>query len=435
MDQFCAVLLSISINYLALINLVSVKFNTKEKISILIITDLISYLVYCLSQSLLAITATIVMIFFMYKKTKKIMTSIGMSILANIIVAIADIIVYFLKVLFSSTGSYIDKSNISYFFMCVIIAIITFIISKLLGALINKRIHMSIEDIKGKSAVLMIFSLILTFVIIFSNIIIGKHKGFTNESVRKNFVLFTMCFVFLMIILFVLISNIRKEIRFESAKQEIKNLQEYTSNLETLYNDMRVFRHDYINILSSMVGYIENKDMEGLEKHFNKNIIPLSEGMKSNNFKIGLLQNIKIPEIKGIISSKVIRAQEVGIDVSIEVMEPIEKISMDIIDLSRAVGILLDNAVEAAQKCDKPYIKLGIICKEKSVIIVILNSIPEDTPPIYKIYKKGFSTKGENRGLGLNNLKEIIRKYNYITLDTVIKNCEFVQSVEISNKY
>lgn len=197
---------------------------------------------------------------------------------------------------------------------------------------------------------------------------------------------------------------------------------------------MRVFRHDYINILSSMVGYIEDKDMVGLEKHFNNNIMPLSEGMKSNNFKIGLLQNIKVPEIKGIIASKVIRAQEVGIDVTIEVMEPVETISMDIIDLSRSVGILLDNAIEAAQKCDKPYIKFALINKEKSIVMIIINGTPEDTPPIYKIYKKGFSTKGENRGLGLYNLKEIIGKYNSVFLDTAINNGDFTQSLEIKNK-
>ena len=86
-----------------------------------------------------------------------------------------------------------------------------------------------------------------------------------------------------------------------------------------LYNDMRGFRHDYINILASMADYLENEDMQGLKQHFNKNIMPLGEGMKSNNFKIGLLQNLHLPEIKGIMASKVIRAQECGIDVSIEV--------------------------------------------------------------------------------------------------------------------
>ncbi|WP_152422076.1 GHKL domain-containing protein, partial [Clostridium butyricum] len=33
---------------------------------------------------------------------------------------------------------------------------------------------------------------------------------------------------------------------------------------------------------------------------------------------------------------------------------------MDIIDLSRIVGILLDNAVEGAVECDKPSLKVGI---------------------------------------------------------------------------
>ena len=178
------------------------------------------------------------------------------------------------------------------------------------------------------------------------------------------------------------------------------------------------------------MGYIENKDMDGLERYFNKRILCLSEGIEANNLKIGNLKNIKVTEIKGILSSKLIRAQELEIDTFIDIVEPIEKINMDIIDLSRIVGILLDNAVEGAVECDKPSLKVGIINKENSILIVIINSV-KDKIPIYKIYEKGFSTKGENRGLGLYSLKEITNKYNNVFLDTVLENNEFKQLLQI----
>ncbi|ALS16163.1 GHKL domain-containing protein [Clostridium butyricum] len=65
------------------------------------------------------------------------------------------------------------------------------------------------------------------------------------------------------------------------------------------------------------------------------------------------------------------------IDTFIDIVEPIEKINMDIIDLSRIVGILLDNAVEGAVECDKPSLKVGIINKENSILIVIINSVKD----------------------------------------------------------
>ena len=103
---------------------------------------------------------------------------------------------------------------------------------------------------------------------------------------------------------------------------------------------------------------------------------------------------------------------------------------MNIIDLSRVVGILLDNAIEGAKATERPYIKLALINKENSVSMILVNSTTKDTPPIHVIYKKGFSTKGNNRGLGLNNLKEIIGKYNNVSLDTIIEANEFTQVIE-----
>lgn len=75
--------------------------------------------------------------------------------------------------------------------------------------------------------------------------------------------------------------------------------------------------------------------------------------------------------------------------------------------------------------------KIAFINKKKSNIIVIINSCPEDTPPIYKLFEKGFSTKGENRGLGLNNMREIIGSYDNVCLDTLIENGEFIQNIEV----
>lgn len=430
--EYFSLFLSAFIIWLAVLNLISFKATGKEKLSLLLVISVVCCGTYFISESLAILGGTMVIIPCLYIKTKKIIQSVVVTILADISFFISDIIVYYFKIIFTHTNI-INKNSLSYLIMYLCGLIITFIISKIIGLILNKKFNISTLNLKGKSALLIILSLVVTFAIFLFNVIWGQNNGFTDESVKFNLILFSIYFLLLLFIMSVLISSIRKEMQFENTKNEFKNLSEYTKNLETLYNDMRVFRHDYINILSSMVGYIESKDMEGLEHHFNKNILPLSEGMKSNNFKIGLLQNIKIPEIKGILASKVIRAQEMGVDVSIEVMEPIIKMSMDIIDLSRSVGILLDNAIEAALKCDKPFIKLALINKENSVLMIIVNGTPKDTPPIHKIYERGFSTKGENRGLGLYNLKQILGKYNTIFLDTVIENGEFSQALEVKN--
>lgn len=208
----------------------------------------------------------------------------------------------------------------------------------------------------------------------------------------------TVFYIVLMFgILGILVFTINKENKLKNQQIQYKNLEEYTAKLEELYTDMRKFRHDYINILASMWGFIDEGNMDGLKDYFINKIQPLNVKINSNNYKLGLLKNINIPEIKGLVSSKVIKAQELGIDVFIDIMEPIDKIEVDIIEMVRSLGIILDNAIEASISSKEKIMAIGFIKKNNSVIIVVSNSFSGDIPPIHKLYKLGFSTKGENR--------------------------------------
>ncbi len=125
-------------------------------------------------------------------------------------------------------------------------------------------------------------------------------------------------------------------------------LQEYTNQIETMYSSLRSFKHDYSNIMLSMSGYIEANDMDGLKKFFDKEILPLSKNITKNTAHINQLMNINATELKSIISSKLLYAIELNIAVSVEVTDNIPNIPMDTLDLSRIIGIFLDNAIEAS---------------------------------------------------------------------------------------
>ena len=94
----------------------------------------------------------------------------------------------------------------------------------------------------------------------------------------------------------------------------------------------------------------------------------------------------------------------------------------------------MDNAIEAALSSEEKRISLGLIKKNQSVMIIVSNSFFGNISSISMLFKQGFSTKGENRGLGLSNLKEIIDKYKNVTLDTFIKNELFFQEITIKNR-
>lgn len=198
---------------------------------------------------------------------------------------------------------------------------------------------------------------------------------------------------------------------------------------------MRKFRHDYINILATLSEYIREEDMDGLSKYFDENIAHLHDDMKLNTIKINGLQNLHVREIKGLLTTKIIQSQEQNINISVEVTEQIDHINMNVVELSRCIGIIMDNAIEASEFVDAPTIQIAFIKNEKSVLLVFMNKCSKDTPKVHKLFEDQFSTKGRKRGIGLTTLKEVTEKTENVFLDTYINDQFFIQKLEILNDH
>lgn len=105
---------------------------------------------------------------------------------------------------------------------------------------------------------------------------------------------------------------------------------------------------------------------------------------------------------------------------------------MDIIDLSRIVGILIDNAIEASIDSSNPFVNLAIIkTDQNSTLIIIENSFKDSALDINKLYNKRYSTKKGHRGYGLENIIEILNSYSNVLLNTSIEKDIFIQEIEI----
>jgi len=423
-----------SFNYAANNNGI-VNFEKKKFVRNFVAMEVILVLIASANSSLGLPIMVIMNFLFLYMDNKKIFINIMNCVFATIILFISDAVIGSIAIPIISEEFYkaIEASRFRLLIHLGMLLIVI-IITKFVKLLIKKlKINPDNIRIKNKMTIIMIINIFIITITYYLNAMIAKKSMAENTTMLIYVALMIVYLISMSVITFVVANNMKKEMQYENRKIELENLKEYNSNLEAMYNDMRGFRHDYTNILTAMSGYIEEKNIEGLEEFFYKKIVPLNSEMNRKNNRIGLLQNIHITEIKGLIASKVIRAQELGIDVLVDIVEPVDKIDMDIIDLSRTIGILLDNAIEAAIECEKSWIKLTFIQKENFVLLVFINSCVERTPQIYRIFEKGFSTKGDNRGLGLYNLKEIVNKYHTISLDTKADKGEFTQVLQISN--
>lgn len=395
------------------------------------IIGVVYIIIVSISNNIAPLSLYIVPILFMYLKTKKLRASFISHTLTCLIVIFVDGIVSNLLILL--LGNEFIRTPVGTIFVFCVLILASLYVSKFIFYISNKYKGSILNNYKSNYSIIIYLLLAIIFIMLFITVNYNRTKDIILLT-KSNSTLFIICGTILVLILYVLFIVARKEAQFNYKERELENLKEYTENLEKIYTDMRKFRHDYINIISSISGFIEDRDIDGLAEHFDKNIYPLNNKMNSNNYRLGLLKNIERPEIKGLISSKIIHAQELGIEVGIDIVDPIENIRMDIIDFTRCVGIIMDNAVEAAIESENKILNIAFINKNKSIIVVVENTFPSELPPIYKMFNYGFSTKGSNRGIGLSNLREITNKYKNVSLETIVKEDKFIQNLTICNE-
>ena len=83
---------------------------------------------------------------------------------------------------------------------------------------------------------------------------------------------------------------------------------------------------------------------------------------------------------------------------------------MDIWDLVRCLGILLDNALEAALETEEPWVEILLLQEERTFSLRISNPWTGKIDHA-EFWKEGWSTKGPDRGMGLFSYQKILQKY------------------------
>ncbi|MGL6184535.1 MAG: sensor histidine kinase [Clostridium chrysemydis] len=312
---------------------------------------------------------------------------------------------------------------ISYILLGVIVVFLSVLIFKIVD----------LTDIDYLDNGIYINSIIIIFLVFCSIVyynIYFLNAGWVSDT-QKTSVIIILISLIVILALIVATKGFYNDRELRKRNEELRDLQNYIADTEEAYLEMRKFKHDYTNIISSLAGYIFEDDNDGLKKYFKKNIMPLTESFENKRLKITSIKRIVIPEIKGIFLIKSIHAQEKGIEVSVEVDENIDYIEWDILSACKSIGILLDNAIEAAIDSTNKELNLAFIKKEDKVMIIIRNSYTGEKPNIKEIFIKGYSTKGQKRGLGLYILKENIYKQRNIILDTRIDENYFTQIINI----
>lgn len=95
--------------------------------------------------------------------------------------------------------------------------------------------------------------------------------------------------------------------------------------------------------------------------------------------------------------SKLAVMRERGVECRLETLYPVVAVDMDIWDYVRCLGILTDNALEAALETEQPWVEIILLAQDGWVSFRISNPYANVIEP-EKMWDNGWSTKGLGRG-------------------------------------
>ena len=312
----------------------------------------------------------------------------------------------------------------------VIILTILFTAAYLVRILVKNRMDINIFNNRTMHLLVVTSSIALIIIYINSDIAILPLPGWMVGVADIGHILFLVCIGTLIVLM---VRYISKETKHRTEMLIAESSKKYIQDLEESYKSLRTIKHDYVNIMSSMKLRIDSGDIDGLTKYYYDELSELNSELLHQDKLMEDLHNLHISEVKSIFIYKCSVAAGYNIDVSIEARESIDDIGISTALLCQILGILLDNAIEAAIETENKKLSIAIIKNPNSKVLIIKNTWIKKNVAMNKLFELGYSTKGKERGVGLHTIRNYTDKINGVYLETELDDEVFTQILNIKD--
>lgn len=308
------------------------------------------------------------------------------------------------------------------------LSIVYVIILALLLIIKNKNIYLNIlEELDKKTKLILSLTFVLAVLVLCVQFIITFY--YTDILPIPISIMSFICLLSYYGISIYTLTRITKLI---STKKQLANAEEYNKTLQIIHDSVRCFKHDFDNTVATLGGYIQTNDMEGLKNYYKQ---LENECEKVNNLYILNPEIINNPGIYSLLTNKYHKAEKQDVKLNISVLMDLNTINMKIYDFTKILGILLDNSIDAASTCEEKTI--NVIFREddknKRQLLIIENTYSDKNVDINKIFDKGVTGKENHTGLGLWEIRKILKRNNNLNLYTTKNDKYFTQQFEIYN--
>lgn len=120
--------------------------------------------------------------------------------------------------------------------------------------------------------------------------------------------------------------------KIDKLKRDLEESKKYNKTLSNLNDNIRGFKHDFINILTAIGGYVQAEDMEGLKRYYSELMADCS---KLNSLSVLSPDVVNNPAVYSLLSSKYYSAEEKGITINLDVFLNLHELNMKIYEFTR----------------------------------------------------------------------------------------------------
>lgn len=393
---------------------------TKPKINLInILVVIITFIVHFIASynnNGLIRSFTILIVYVLVVKivcNKDIKKSYVISFIEYTLIILSEIFITLMVSIFMNPDNFIKLDNFS--FLKILISILVALAPYLL-LVISKKFAKVIDGIinflnKSKA---FIFISILSFILLELYTLRYIYK---TDLANHNMAFVIILLIAVIFICFLIIELYAKKV-LEGKNEDLTNMN---LNYLKIINTDKIYRHNIKHQLNAILS-VGNKKTKELIKEY----------QKEYNLEYGNIDDIsKVPYgMQGIIYQKVIESKKYNLNITVDNfikdIDNLETNSKLYNIASQAIGIMFDNAIEAAPNNPNSYIHLILDECVDEYIFKMYNNFDKEIN-LDKLGELGYTLKEKHQGVGLNYLIENKQ------LDTkiILKDNQFMVCVKL----
>ena len=189
----------------------------------------------------------------------------------------------------------------------------------------------------------------------------------------------------------------RTEKKIAAYQQEL--IETHYNEVDNMYRQMRLWRHDYRNHIQTMKAYAAAGDLDAIRSYLDE--------LETDLSAVDTVIRTGNKMTDAILNSKISLARSKNIKVTADANVPVA-LGFSEIDLCIIIGNLFDNAIEASLSLpeEERMIRVYIDIKNTQLYISFTNMTAGKKLP--RLGRGFATTKGNNRGLGLPHIDSVV---------------------------